>query len=489
MTGGYAAVRLRTAQLKKAHRTLEQKVRERSAALEQARAEAIAATRSKSAFLATLSHEIRTPMTAIVGFAQLGSELCRPAGPRGNFIKIAQASQILLALLNDIVDFSKIEAGKLQLEAIPFSLTTLCQETLALFEQDAAARGLLLRAELAPDLPTVRGDPLRLQQILMNLLGNALKFTERGAIVLALRVVHEQPDTLTAELSVCDSGRGIAPEVLGGLFEDFAQGPADTSRRYGGTGLGLAIVRRLIDAMGGTLHVVSTLGAGSRFSLELTWPRCEPAPSCKSAALYRRWLAEFLREFAHGVAHIADLLSAQQWSEAEDRLHSLSGVAGNLGLIALQAEANRQERLLRHGQREALDVARLQAVFEASCTSAAKWLASSEFESEFEWECAPEAPAPAPAPASTSREHLLGQLKRAPIPAPSRACRLCKAICHRPCTTRCAPICAAMISRPPCSAWASRCAFKRRSERAPPHFGPKGRHPCSPHSIVYSARG
>ncbi|NHZ35849.1 response regulator [Massilia rubra] len=246
--------------------------------IEQARARAEAATRAKSEFLANISHEIRTPMNAILGFAGLGTHLELAAKPRDYFRKIARAGNNLLDIINDILDFSKIEAGKLELEVVPFDLPDTLTNIVDLFAWRAAEKELELVIWAAPDVPQIlMGDPLRLGQVLINLVGNALKFTAHGHIQLRVERDAEWDrerrgdDTNQVRLcfSVEDSGVGISPEQQERLFQAFAQADASTTRIYGGTGLGLAISQQLVRKMGSEIRVDSELGAGSRFHFTL----------------------------------------------------------------------------------------------------------------------------------------------------------------------------------------------------------------------------
>ncbi|CAN7560797.1 response regulator [Duganella sp. LjRoot269] len=271
--------------------------------IEQARANAEAATRAKSEFLANISHEIRTPMNAILGFAGLGTHLDLPPQPLDYFRKIGRAGQSLLEIINDVLDFSKIESGKLELEALPFDLPDTLNQLADLFSWRAAERGLELVIWAAPDVPSnLLGDPLRLSQILVNLVGNALKFTARGHI--ELRVELDNADGLDlidggdgqigVRFTVEDSGLGISQEQQERLFQAFAQADASTTRLYGGTGLGLAISQQLVRKMGSVIQVDSEPGVGSSFSFTV---RLQPAadqsprlPSLPSAVHGKRVL-------------------------------------------------------------------------------------------------------------------------------------------------------------------------------------------------------
>ncbi|WP_229259868.1 hybrid sensor histidine kinase/response regulator [Duganella aquatilis] len=256
-------------------------------AIQQARADAEASTRAKSEFLANISHEIRTPMNAILGFAGLGIHLDLPAKPRDYFTKIGRAGQNLLSIIDDVLDFAKIESGKLQLETVPFDLADTLAQIADLFSWRAAEKGLELLAWATPEVPLrLIGDPLRLNQVLVNLVGNALKFTAAGHIGLRVELAeagHAAAADAPVRLRfiVEDSGVGISDEQQARLFRAFSQADTSTTRLYGGTGLGLAISQQLVQAMGGVIAIDSTPGDGSRFYFELQLqrqPGAQPAP-------------------------------------------------------------------------------------------------------------------------------------------------------------------------------------------------------------------
>lgn len=229
-----------------------------------------AASRAKGEFLANMSHEIRTPLHALIGLSHLLADTPLSARQRQLLGKSQMASQSLLGIVNDVLDMAKIEAGALVLEDEPFSPAALLAELDAVFHQQAESKGLTLSVQAAPDLPTqVRGDALRLRQIITNLLGNALKFTSEGGVSLALRPVDGVPGLVRLRGEVRDTGDGISPEVQARLFQPFSQADASTSRRHGGSGLGLSIVRRLVELMDGTIGVHSAVGQGSLFWFEV----------------------------------------------------------------------------------------------------------------------------------------------------------------------------------------------------------------------------
>ncbi len=270
------ALKERDKMLERHRKNLELEVLVRTRALEKEKEKAEQATLAKSRFLANMSHEIRTPMIGVLGMSDLLRRKNLTEQDQQLVETIYQSGESLLTILNDILDISKVEAGRFVIDAVPIDLVRLTEDVTRLLDVTAHSKGVELVLEIAVDLPPVAGDPIRIRQILLNLIGNAVKFTEVGKVTVLLSATVRPAEGLCDCLFVIrDTGVGIPEEAQSRIFDSFDQGDSSTTRKYGGTGLGLTIAKELIRLMGGQLALESRLGEGSTFSVQLPLALCQ----------------------------------------------------------------------------------------------------------------------------------------------------------------------------------------------------------------------
>jgi signal transduction histidine kinase/CheY-like chemotaxis protein len=313
--------------------TLEDEVTKRTAELRASMEEAKAANRAKSAFLATMSHEIRTPLNGVLGMNAILLEAGLPPDQHMMAQTVRSSAESLLALLNDVLDFSKIEAGKLALEHVDFDLLQVVEEAVDLMAGQASTKKIELAAIFAPDVPTrVSGDPLRVRQVLANLLGNGVKFTESGSVVVRVRV--DERDRETIRFDVADTGIGIAPAARVQLFQAFTQADSGHARRFGGTGLGLAIGMQLANMMGGTVTVTSEVGKGSTFSFTARLPEAraiasDPPGAELGGSVYVASESALLREAIVTALAVVPAIRSRTFADRNELSRTLAEIASS----------------------------------------------------------------------------------------------------------------------------------------------------------------
>ena len=312
--------------------TMLAELEEAKLSADSARDAALAASRIKSEFLARMSHEIRTPMNGVLGMSELLGRTTLSVRQRRFSDTIHRSALSLLEIINDILDFSKIEAKRLELAPVNADPGSLVEESLELLSPRAHARGLELIVEIRPSVPpVVQVDPVRLGQVLNNLVGNAVKFTERGEVAVTVDATAPADGTVMLQFSVSDTGIGIEPEALARIFEPFGHADASTTRRFGGTGLGLAIARQLVELMGGRLEVESEVGQGSTFRFTVRVGAPAQPPAAARPPLLRGQTILVVDDNAAARAVLDRYLAS-----AGARVFSVTGAAAELGAVAAE---------------------------------------------------------------------------------------------------------------------------------------------------------
>ena len=321
--------RMKFRQVVAARERLESEVALRTRELVESNRQLAEAARAKSNFLDRMSHELRTPMNGVVGMTELLARTPLSSTQTRLTATIRSSAGVLLQIVNDLLDLSKIQAGKVQLESLPIDLIPLLEECTSLFSGGAATKGIeLIVCPTAHDHQDLMGDPLRLRQILMNLIGNAVKFTAQGEVVVKADILAIEPDRATLQITVCDTGVGMDEATIAKIFEPFTQADESTSRRFGGSGLGLAICRELAELLGGTITVTSTPKVGSTFTLTLPLKIAAESSRQRRAPLPQRRVRILTRRpaLAEALARTVSVLGLAVLEDDRDRpTHAADG--------------------------------------------------------------------------------------------------------------------------------------------------------------------